>query len=215
MEQSLKNQAYAYIKGKIISLEYKPNTIISESALLKELDMSRTPVRESLITLERENFVQIMPKRGILIKPISITDVNMIYDSRLLIEPFLLKNYSNYIDLGELRDCYEMMKKAEETGDSRDFFAIDDRFHRILCMSGPNTYLTSALDHIYNQSQRIRILSTPNVGERYSPATAEHLKLCEAILDHDIERAVQLLTEHLHTSKSIAISSLMNFSLPI
>lgn len=78
MALSLQIQAYEQIKSKILSLEYPPNAIISEASLLHDLDMSRTPVRESLIKLEHEHFVKILPKRGILVLPLSLADVNMI-----------------------------------------------------------------------------------------------------------------------------------------
>ncbi len=213
-DSSLKTQAYTQIKAKIITLEYSPNSVISEASLLKDLDMSRTPVRESLIKLEQENFIKILPKKGILINPLTLSDVNMIFDTRLLIEPFLLNKYSNYINLTELASLLEQLKQ-EPQKDPQSNDQLDDKLHKLICLCGPNSFLKNTLEHVYDQHNRIRVLCAPNVAKRYSQATHEHILLCDAVLSGDITLAVRLLTEHLNTSKEIAIAALLDSKLSI
>lgn len=168
MAESLQQQAYDCIKDKIISLAFGPNTIISEASLLKELDMSRTPVREALIKLEHEGFVRILAKRGILINPISLTDVTMIFDSRIVLEPALLSRYPQYIDKTRLRELRLMM---EDIDTAEDFYALDKELHPVLCLSGPNHLLTSSLRHVLDQHNRIRRLCAPTRGSASSRRT--------------------------------------------
>ena len=62
MSENLKELAYETIKQKIIYCEYRPNTFLSESLLMKEIDASRTPIREALNKLEQEGLVTIIPR---------------------------------------------------------------------------------------------------------------------------------------------------------
>lgn len=66
MNENLKELAYETSKQKIIQYEYRPNTFLSESLLMKEIDASRTPIREALNKLEQEGFITILPKKGVM-----------------------------------------------------------------------------------------------------------------------------------------------------
>lgn len=214
MALSLQIQAYEQIKSKILSLEYPPNAIISEGSLLHDLDMSRTPVRESLIKLEHEHFVKILPKRGILVLPLSLADVNMIFDTRLLIEPFCLKTYYRHIPKQKLDQlCNEICQF--NAADTDRFYQMDDQIHRLIAASGPNSYLNTTLQHAYDQHNRIRVLANPNISERYQTAMNEHIDILHAIQAGNIETAAKLLTEHLKTSKTIDILALTASDIPI
>lgn len=63
MNENLKELAYETSKQKIIQYEYRPNTFLRESLLMKEIDASRTPIREALNKLEQEGFITILPKK--------------------------------------------------------------------------------------------------------------------------------------------------------
>ena len=79
MKISLKEKAYLYIKDKILSCEYKTGYFIDEKILIEELSASRTPIREGLSRLEQEGFVQILPKKGVVVKDINLRDIAEIY----------------------------------------------------------------------------------------------------------------------------------------
>ena len=181
MNTSLQEQAYIQIKEKIINLDYPPNSIISESALLLDLDMSRTPVREGLIRLENERFVKILPKRGIQILPLTLADVKTIYDTRLLIEPFCLRNYNRYISLDKINEVYHESSTVDFS-DTMTFYKLDKKIHHLIAMSGPNSYLNTTLQNVYDQHNRICGLAKKNVSERYQKAIDEHLVILAALM---------------------------------
>ncbi|MBO0456006.1 GntR family transcriptional regulator [Enterococcus hulanensis] len=214
MDKSLKVQAYNQIKKNILSQKYKPNSIISESSLLTDLDMSRTPVRESLIKLEQENFIEIIAKKGIIIKALSLQDVNMMFETRILIEPFLIEKYNNFIDLRKLEKLKNDLVNSDPS-DVSTFLKLDNSLHDLICMSGPNNFLNNTLKHIYDQHNRLRVSYFPNVAERFQKATNEHIQLCEAILNGEIDLAVDILKDHLTTSKIIAVTALLETTLSI
>ena len=89
---TLKYSTYEFIKNKIICCEYEPGTFLNEEILCEETGVSRTPVRDALGRLEQEGLVKILPKKGVMISNLSINDMNMTYEFRLLLEPYILKN---------------------------------------------------------------------------------------------------------------------------
>ena len=77
-KMNLKTQAYNTIRQKIVTCEYAPGTFLNEELLTTELGLSRTPVRDALSRLEQEGLIEIKPKKGIIVMPLSINTINMI-----------------------------------------------------------------------------------------------------------------------------------------
>ena len=96
-KETLKGHAYFYIKNKIINCEYQPGMLLNEEMLKDEVKASRTPIRDAISRLEQENLVKILPKKGILVSELSIREINSIYESRMMVEPYVIQNYANRI----------------------------------------------------------------------------------------------------------------------
>ena len=102
-KMNLKTQAYNTIRQKIVTCEYAPGTFLNEELLTTELGLSRTPVRDALSRLEQEGLIEIKPKKGIIVMPLSINTINMIFEVRQLYEPYILLNYGNALSEDNLR----------------------------------------------------------------------------------------------------------------
>lgn len=216
MNENLKELAYETIKKKIIRCEYRPNTFLSESLLMKEINASRTPIREALNKLEQEGLVTIIPKKGIMVTALSLSEVNMAFDTRILIEPYILECYMEYLDRAELARMEEVFRKMlEGAADPDEFGRMDDAFHRLLTGVCTNKYLNMSLAHVFDQSMRIRLLAGVHIWERHKEAAREHVEIIEAIQSGDKERAKAVLIAHLNASKTAAVRSLMDETMPI
>ena len=88
-----------------------PNDILSEMMLMEEIDASRTPIREALNMLAQEQLVQIIPKKGIMVLPLTMKEIAMTFEARLLMEPYIIENYSKYIDMDKLLELEEQTNK--------------------------------------------------------------------------------------------------------
>ena len=93
-ETNLKQIAYETIKRKIIHCDYMPNDILSEMMLMEEIDASRTPIREALNMLSQEGLVRIIPKKGIMVLPLTMKEVAMTFEARMLMEPYIIEHLS-------------------------------------------------------------------------------------------------------------------------
>ena len=107
-KMNLKTQAYNTIRQKIVTCEYAPGTFLNEELLTTELGLSRTPVRDALSRLEQEGLIEIKPKKGIIVMPLSINTINMIFEVRQLYEPYILLNYGNALSVERLKDFYNI-----------------------------------------------------------------------------------------------------------
>ena len=79
------DSAYEYIKAKIINGDYPPLSDISEDTLQKEMNMSRTPVREAILRLEKEDFVYVYPRKGTIVTAVTLDLIEDIYGVRQLL----------------------------------------------------------------------------------------------------------------------------------
>lgn len=215
-EYSLKDKAYQLIKQNIVHCRYMPNTLLSEAELMKAVDSSRTPIREALNKLEQENLIRILPKRGAIVCDISISEVTMIFEARLLNEPYILHRYSQNVDRATLEEIFRQMTAA--TMDEATYvklYAMDDLLHRIIVNGCPNEYIRDPMSHVLDQSNRLRILAGKNIHGRQKSATDEHVEIIRAILDHETDRACDLLREHLIHSRDAAIQSLLTSDMSV
>ena len=127
-KMNLKTQAYNTIRQKIVTCEYAPGTFLNEELLTTELGLSRTPVRDALSRLEQEGLIEIKPKKGIIVMPLSINTINMIFEVRQLYEPYILLNYGNALSVERLKDFYNILDRASLITQSKDKNIIDFDF---------------------------------------------------------------------------------------
>ena len=216
MNVNLKNKAYQIIKDRIMTCEYKPNTFLNEASLIQEIDASRTPIREALNKLEQEGFVQIIPKKGVMVTGLTLQEINQTFEARILLEPFIIANYMSALDDGMLKDMQIQTEKLLQAEPSPpDFCRLDDEFHRKISAACPNKYFTEMLAHIYEQNQRIRLFSGKDLWKRHIEAHKEHLELIHYIRNGQKDEAVAALTHHLIKSKEAAIKTLIEKQIPV
>ena len=110
---NLKTQAYNTIRQKIVTCEYAPGTFLNEELLTSELGLSRTPIRDALSRLEQEGLIEIKPKKGILVMPLSINTINMIFEVRQLYEPYILLNYGTSLSTQQLKKFYSIFSSSK------------------------------------------------------------------------------------------------------
>ncbi|MFI3237799.1 MAG: GntR family transcriptional regulator [Lachnospiraceae bacterium] len=208
--QSLKLQAYQYIKDKIIQCEYKPNMILNEEFLKEEIGVSRTPIRDALSRLEQEGLIYIMPKKGIMVTGLSVAENNMIFEIRMLYEPYALEHYGHLIPEEVLMRYYDMFKQATDIMTDDEYFLFDDEFHKYLVGLINNKYITSTYERIQNQNFRFRILTAKRTIERLRHGNDEHLDIVKCCIQKNYQGAAEAMRKHLSQSKLATFELLMS-----
>ena len=140
-KMNLKTQAYNTIRQKIVTCEYAPGTFLNEELLTTELGLSRTPVRDALSRLEQEGLIEIKPKKGIIVMPLSINTINMIFEVRQLYEPYILLNYGNALSVERLKDFYNIFSSSKTNHNCYNnndyFYELDTEFHSFVVDACP------------------------------------------------------------------------------
>lgn len=194
---------YDELRERIENLVYKPGQELQTASLTLDLGLSRSPVRDALLRLERDRLVDIFPQKG---TRVAFLDRKIILQERFLrqtlevriFEEFLRKEYSQkdrLILMSRLDGALLQQKTALLTSDSVAFLSSDMAFHRIFYdeLNYERIYKV-VMAHTGNE-RRIRLLNN-QVGNVMENVYNEHRAIADAIGSGDRESAARLLGGH-------------------
>lgn len=190
---SLVLRAYCELKALILRNEIRAGSHALETELAARLSMSRTPVREALLRLQADGLVQIKPRRGVRILPISPTDMREIYELLCCLEATAAELVAarrlsfDSPEIVSLQSAIVRMQKALRRNDLDDWAAADETFHRLLVEYSGNQRLQRFAMTVWDQAHRARIL-TLRYRRKPTDSGREHRATLDAIRRGD-ERA--------------------------
>lgn len=193
----LSDKAYHLIKQKIITLELAPLSAIDEQALMEDLHLGRTPIREALQRLAAEDLVLLAPRRGMFVADISITDLQKIFEARMILEGFCARLAAERATLDQLTEMESLLIELKNVpdGDGKALMSIDERFHELLYRAADNEFLTDTLRRLHALSFRIWHVVLDRLGS-VRDAMEQHVQIAEAIKEGDGARAETLVQQH-------------------
>ena len=195
--RSQSEEAYLRIRDRIVSLDMPPGSVVNESRLREELKIGRTPIREALQRLSRENLVKSVPHRGTFVTDVNITDLARITEVRVVLEAHAARLASDRLSAAD-RDIFAELLDALEKGpslDQRELMRLDQLIHRQIYRAARNPFLESTLERYFNLSLRLWYLVLDReIGLR--EALREHMELLRAILAGHPDRAEDSMRRH-------------------
>jgi len=192
------DKAYRQIKEKIITVELPPGSVIREADLMAELGLGRTPIREALKKIQAENLVMVVPRRGMFVADITITDLQQIYEVRVELESLCARLAVARItpeQRAAMRDLVAAMQAADPA-DKKELMTLDRRFHHLLAEATGNKFLKNEFERFYNLSLRIWHLALNRIQSDDLDLTA-HAEILSAIEAGDAEQATRRMQEHI------------------
>lgn len=190
------------LREDILNGRYQYRDELRETAIGRELGVSRTPVREALRQLELEGLVTIIPNRGAYVNGISEQDIQDIYLIRARLEGLCARMAAERIDTAKLEEMEEtimLTKFHEEKGHADQLFRLDSRFHSLLYEACKSKILENELKDFHQYVQRVRKHALTE-STRAGQSTKEHEAVLNAIKEHDPEKADRLATLHIMNS---------------
>jgi DNA-binding GntR family transcriptional regulator len=149
--RSLKDVVYDYLSDQIASGQLKPNESISESAICAALEISRTPVREALMQLSNEGYIEHIPRRGFFTRELTLERVANIYRIIGNLEGLAalqaLENPGR-LDLGEMRRLLDEMEAVLADRNYEAYHRLQYRFHEIFIQASRNENLIQILANL-------------------------------------------------------------------
>jgi DNA-binding GntR family transcriptional regulator len=198
-------QAYDYVKARLLDGRFAGGTLLSENEIASRLDVSRTPVRQAFVQLEAEGLLELYPRRGALMVPISPSEAEDVLEARLLIEQHAARRAvgAGPALTAQLREHIADQASALEH-DGAGFAWADRAFHRAIVDAGGNRLLTRQYDALRDRHQRIAALTVARDPGRIEAFIAEHREIVAALEAGDADAAAALLGAHLQGAHEIA-----------
>ncbi len=196
---SLGQLAYERIKHKIVTLELPPAAVIDEAQLMTELDLGRTPIREAVQRLAGEHLIVIVPRRGMFVADINMTDLQKIFEVRIELEGCsarLAAERATPEEIGEMENLFVGAEATLQAGQHRELIELDRRAHELVARAAHNEYLEDTLERMFTHTTRLWLVSVHKVG-RLREMIEEHREVVAAIRARDGERAEAVMRAHI------------------
>ena len=193
--QSLGDRAYDELVKRITRLELAPGTVLAERALVEELGIGRTPVREALQRLAIEGLVVHRLNRGMFVSEVIYTEVKEIYEFRRIIDGSacrLAAARATKAEADELMKVHRNLTQATENDDIDTYVEANREFYRVLAKSARNSFLDETIPRIMNLHLRLWFVISARVGTWHSIARAHEVmtyEVAEAITRRDAANA--------------------------
>jgi DNA-binding GntR family transcriptional regulator len=194
----ISDRAYAELRERIVTLRLAPGTVLREDALMSELDIGRTPLREAVKRLALENLVAVQPRSGTYVTSVDAADIVHISEVRAELEAHAAELAARRLD-DDMRERFEALldriASAEQSGDQDALITLDESIHRLVWEASRNPYLAATLDRYFVLSLRVWYVvldRVPTLGA----VVLDHGRLIEAILAGDAPVARALMAEH-------------------
>ncbi len=200
---SLKDLAYREIKGQLLSGRLREDTMYSANQFADLLGVSRSPVREALLQLAAEGYLVFVEGRGFRIKEISEKEIREVFETRQLIEAYVVESLVAELsgeDIHRLEQSLKLMVERAEAGDSLGFLEADREFHMTLVDRHGNRMLASIMDNIRNYISIFGLKAIAHEG-RVQEVLREHSGILEALRQKDKKGAVRAMRDHLLTTE--------------
>ncbi len=213
IEKPLSNSQRAVrdLREMIFSGELSAGSDHLESELASQLNMSRTPVREAVLMLEGQGLLELRPRKGVRILPLSPSDMAEIYDVLTELESLAAQDAAraNYTDadLSDLAQAIDDMDVAIADSDLDAWALADDNFHTELVRLGRNSRVIAIVNMMSDQVRRARA-STLFIRPLPTKSNADHRLVYQSIRAGDAETARKTHREHRQHAKTILVDLL-------
>lgn len=206
-DSSATNRAYLYTKKMILQGSFKGGDLLSEGEVAQELGISRTPVREAFLRLETEGLLRLYPKKGALIVPVSATEVEVVIETRRLIECYALKKLTDQGPNPDLAQKLQLSIDNQETalseGDAAAFLEADRTYHSCIVESTNNPILIDLYHAMRDRQLRMGITIQAYDVARCKAIIGEHRQIAEEISSGNGSQGMQDINHHLDKTLQI------------
>lgn len=197
-KMTIREQVYHAIKEKIVTLQLEPGAMVSENELAEQLNVSRTPVHDSLMLLSENHLVDIFPQRG---SRISLIDLDWIDEAafirKSLEEAVVLDLFGKVTEAEyqELRQCIEQQKTALANGQTSDFLKSDNAYHQLFYKFSKKNKTMQIINNISVHFDRIRAMSVR--VDPIQPLIDDHEKILSALAAQDHAALSEIVAIHM------------------
>ena len=201
---SLSDSAYQALRERVLNLTLPAGELLNERWICDLLGLGRTPVHQALQRLHQEGLIQVVPRKGILVKPDSVSKIIDLLDARSIIEPVLAGRAARLAIPGDIEELKRIAAPAERDpadangeADPVDLFIERDRaFHAKLAAISGSTVLMEMQKSLHERAMRFWYSDLWRTLDEHK-AAAEHEAVIDAIERGDARAAEAAMSQHI------------------
>ncbi|WP_281279607.1 GntR family transcriptional regulator [Pararhodobacter zhoushanensis] len=196
---SLRDQAYETIKQQIVRCELRPGEAITVTDVANALNLGRTPVIQAIDRLAVDGLVEVMPRKGVVVSPVSMNDFVEIVEMRALNEGQAARwaaERASPVAVERMAANVEATWTAAKRGALEDMIDCDREFHRMLSGAARNAILTEFLSNLHDRSLRFWFLSL-RAPDHNMRVCEQHSAIVESIRARNADAAEQAMRDHI------------------
>lgn len=185
--------AYETIENRIVNRQLPPGALISENQLSDELGMGRTPIREALQRLKHIGFVEIHPRRGVLVLGVDIAQQLELLEVRRPLEELMVicaAQRATPSERSKLEGLAHDLTKAAKSGQRARYFHANREIHETEVQAAHNQVLTTTMNIIHAHSRRFWYAYVEQTNG-YDEGARHHSAVIAAIVRGDAEQAAR------------------------
>lgn len=201
---SASRRAYEHVKALLLDGAVRDGELLSEGAIAEAVGVSRTPVREAFLQLEAEGLLELYPKRGALVVPVSGRAARDLYEARTVVESHCLRRVIADPPPGLLAELDAILDDQRRLLGAEDVVAAgiaDRRLHRAWVAAAGNEALLGFFDGLRDRQQRLTTATLRRGGARPRELVAEHEAIVAAVRAGDADAAVAGVVRHLDAAR--------------
>ncbi|MEV5528952.1 GntR family transcriptional regulator [Streptomyces prunicolor] len=202
-----REKAYAYLKDTVLTDPEMQGAFLSEQELADRIGVSRTPIREALLMLAAEDLVELVPKRGARVAPLTGREVRELMELRGLVERYAAERLvaAERVPLEELRSLLEQQRALTGAEEAHEFIAVDHQFHASLVSAVGNTLLDRHYDGLRSRQVRAGVVAVFNQQGRQKAVLDEHEAIVDALAAGDARAACAAIDHHLQSTLKVLL----------
>jgi GntR family transcriptional regulator, rspAB operon transcriptional repressor len=209
----IRTSVYERIRGEILSCALRPGAQLQERDLASRYEVSKSPIRDALLRLQEQNLIEVLPRKGYRVRPVSVADAREMYEMRSMLERSCVARMieSGADDALRGLDAFRLTPTETDLG---AWIGYNRRFHLAIAEGSGNSRLARATREIIEQFDRLTYMSvTASEAGSLADFVREHVEIVEAIQQRDKRQAGTLIKDHVESSRKRLLDSLASLEI--
>lgn len=203
---SLKTQVYNYLKNQIMTGSLKPGERLIEEKVANDLEVSRSPIRESIRMLEKDGLLTVKKTGGVTVVKPTLLDFQHMYECRVEMEPLSSFYAAQRRSPEQLESIRTALLNGKYLLNNNGLNSVDDKnlnFHEAIVKASNNQWLISMVSHLRGINSFYRKSIIEENPLHIEQAFFEHQKIFQAIIDQDCEGARNHMRQHIESDYNL------------
>ncbi|MEQ8445197.1 MAG: GntR family transcriptional regulator [Pelagibacterium sp.] len=208
---SLRDTAYDEIRKLIVTCELRPGQPLTVTDLAEALNIGRTPVIQAIDRLAVDGLVDVMPRKGIVVSPVSLDDFMEVIEMRMVNETAAVRwaaERASRAEIAMMETNLAAIWQAAKDRNIEEFISLDRDFHRLITQSASNRILGDVLSSLHDKALRFWFISL-KAPDHNIRVCEQHAAVIEGIKSGNLDVAEKAMREHIASFQMNATSQIM------